>query len=69
VSQGPIKYSITARQVPATGDLRQLCGGDQVYVHSSALARTDWPRVWEALGVAVQRGADVYIHQEVSAWT
>ncbi len=42
---------------PALGDIRSLGRGDAVVVYRAATERRDWARYWEAVGVAVSRGA------------
>lgn len=51
--------TIDSSTAPALGDIRGLGEGDWIYVHDSAAERVDWPRYWEAIGVAFVRGARV----------
>ncbi|MFD5308160.1 hypothetical protein [Streptomyces ardesiacus] len=51
--------TLTATHVPALGDIRDMGPEDHVVVHPDTAGRTDWPRIWEALGVAYVRGASV----------
>lgn len=57
-------YLVDDANAPATGDLRIAGPGDQIYVRRAATSRRDWPRIWDALGVAWCRGADVYLMRE-----
>ncbi|MFI0211995.1 hypothetical protein ACH4OV_25405 [Streptomyces diastaticus] len=57
-------HHITSATAPALGDLRAAGRGDEVVVHRPATARSDWPRIWDAVGVALVRGAVVRIEEE-----
>ncbi|WP_369147085.1 hypothetical protein [Streptomyces sp. R44] len=46
---------------PALGDLRQAGPEDDVFVRPEAAERKDFPKLWEAVGVALVRGARVYV--------
>lgn len=46
---------------PALGDLRFAGADDLIYVRPSATTRKDFPKYWEAVGVALVRGALVQI--------
>lgn len=59
-------FLVDDAMAPATGDLRQAGPGDQICVRRAATGRRDWPRYWDALGVAFSRGADVYLMREES---
>lgn len=59
-------FLVDDAMAPATGDLRTAGPGDQIYVRRAATSRRDWPRYWDALGVAFSRGADVYFMREES---
>ena len=45
---------------PALGDIRHAGPGDDIYVRPAATVRKDFPKLWEAVGVALARGAAVY---------
>jgi hypothetical protein len=44
---------------PPLGTIREAGPGVEFIVFRSATQRNDWPRIWEALGVAYVRGATV----------
>lgn len=46
---------------PALGDVRDAGPGDLIYVRPAATSRRDFPRYWEAAGVALARGAQVVV--------
>ncbi|WP_425837426.1 hypothetical protein [Streptomyces fractus] len=46
---------------PALGDVRGAGPGDLIYVRRGATSRKDFPKYWEAVGVARKRGAHVYV--------
>ncbi|MCY0926256.1 hypothetical protein OTB20_08555 [Streptomyces sp. H27-H1] len=46
---------------PALGDVRSAGPGDLIYIRRAATSRKDWPRYWEAAGVALARGAFVHV--------
>ena len=52
-------YEITPDRVPALGDIRKAGAGDWIYVSRLAPSHADWPRIWDALGVAFARGARI----------
>jgi hypothetical protein len=45
----------------SAGDVRALGRGDVVEVNRLAIRADDWARLWDAVGVAVQRGAELRI--------
>lgn len=49
---------------PALGDIRDAGPGDRICIRSAATRRPDFPKIWEAAGVALTRGADVYVMRE-----
>lgn len=59
-------HVIDSANAPATGDLRIAGPGDLIYVRRDATTRADWPRYWDALGVAWTRGAHVTLMNEES---
>jgi hypothetical protein len=52
-------HVIESVNAPATGDIRAAGPDDLIYVRRDATTRKDWPRYWDALGVAWTRGAHV----------
>ncbi|MFE5828702.1 hypothetical protein ACFQ8W_00275 [Streptomyces sp. NPDC056508] len=46
---------------PALGDIRGAGPDDVFYIRPAATARSDFPKVWEAVGVALARGAQVVV--------
>jgi hypothetical protein len=52
-------YIVTDRSAPALGDLRTAGPGDLIDIYPDATSRRDFPKVWEAVGVALVRGAEV----------
>ncbi|MCM2391746.1 hypothetical protein [Streptomyces albipurpureus] len=54
-------HTIEDANAPALGDLRNAGPDDCVYVFHSATSRKDWPKYWEAVGVAFSRGAFVHV--------
>ncbi|MGW0468297.1 hypothetical protein ACWDX6_23980 [Streptomyces sp. NPDC003027] len=46
---------------PALGDVRAAGPGDDIYIRPAATSRKDFPKLWEAAGVALARGAGVYV--------
>ncbi|MFD4699803.1 hypothetical protein [Streptomyces niveus] len=52
---------IDVATAPAIGDVRQAGPGDLIYVRPAATSRKDFPRYWEAVGVALTRGAFVHV--------
>lgn len=46
---------------PALGDIRQAGPGDLIYIRPAATSRKDFPKYWEASGVALTRGALVCV--------
>ncbi|MGW1828863.1 hypothetical protein ACWCO0_09525 [Streptomyces tubercidicus] len=54
-------HTITDAMAPAIGTIRDAGPDDLIYVLRSATSRKDWPRYWDALGVAFARGAFVHV--------
>lgn len=54
-------HLIDAANAPALGDIRGAGPDDLIYVGRSATERKDWARYWEAVGVALARGAFVHV--------
>lgn len=52
-------HIITATSAPALGDIRRAGVGDWVVVRRSATERKDFAKYWEAVVVALKRGAVV----------
>ncbi|MGV9263171.1 hypothetical protein ACWDRR_00740 [Kitasatospora sp. NPDC003701] len=50
---------MTEDQTPALGDIRLMRSGDVLVLHPGATDRMDWPRIWDAAGVAFTRGATI----------
>ncbi|MDH6625769.1 hypothetical protein M2271_003580 [Streptomyces sp. LBL] len=46
---------------PALGDLRDAGPGDLICICPAATTRRDFPKYWEAAGVAMARGAIVSV--------
>jgi hypothetical protein len=46
---------------PALGDIRDAGDGDLIYIRPAATSRKDFPKYWEAAGVALARGAQVVV--------
>jgi hypothetical protein len=46
---------------PALGDVREAGPGDLIYIRPAATSRRDFPKYWEAVGVALARGAFVSV--------
>lgn len=46
---------------PALGDVRDAGTGDVVCIRPAATSRRDFPKYWEAAGVALARGAQVVV--------
>lgn len=57
-------HVIDAAMAPAIGDIRSAGPGDVVHIRRSATQRGDWPRYWEAAGIAFARGAVVSINNQ-----
>ncbi|MFJ4768492.1 hypothetical protein ACIP88_05145 [Streptomyces uncialis] len=57
-------YVITARAAPALGDIRAAGQGDWFDVYPDVVERRDFSKIWEAVGVAFVRGADVCLLRE-----
>ncbi|MFE1425385.1 hypothetical protein ACFW6C_07435 [Streptomyces fungicidicus] len=49
---------------PPLGTIREAGPGAEFIVFRSATQRADWPRIWEALGVAYVRGATVTMRRD-----
>ncbi|MYR43103.1 hypothetical protein [Streptomyces sp. SID5910] len=54
-------HTIDAAMSPALGDVRSAGPGDLVYILPDATTRKDFPKYWEAAGVALSRGAQVVV--------
>ncbi|MFF1684471.1 MULTISPECIES: hypothetical protein [unclassified Streptomyces] len=54
-------HLVDAATAPALGDVRDAGAGDLVYIRHAATSRRDFPKYWEAAGVALSRGANVYV--------
>ncbi|MGV9546817.1 hypothetical protein [Streptomyces ardesiacus] len=54
-------HTIDAAMAPALGDVRSAGPGDLVYILPDATSRKDWAKYWEAVGVALSRGAQVVV--------
>lgn len=54
-------HVIDAANAPALGDVRDAGPGDLIYVRAEAIGRRDFPKYWEAVGVALARGAFVQV--------
>ncbi|MET9480974.1 hypothetical protein [Streptomyces sp. NPDC006638] len=46
---------------PALGDIRCAGPGDLIYIRPAAISRKDFPKYWEAAGIALTRGALVHV--------
>ncbi|MGI5404165.1 hypothetical protein ACQEVG_32885 [Streptomyces sp. CA-135486] len=46
---------------PALGDVRDAGQGDCIYIRPAATSRRDFPKYWEAVGIALVRGALVHV--------
>ncbi|MFD7776629.1 hypothetical protein [Streptomyces sp. NPDC059753] len=54
-------HVIDDAMAPALGDVRDAGHGDLIYVRPAATSRRDFPKYWEAVGVALSRGAGVHV--------
>ncbi|WP_327379410.1 hypothetical protein [Streptomyces sp. NBC_01212] len=54
-------HTIDAAMAPALGDIRQAGDEDMIRVRRSATERKDFAKYWEAVGVALSRGAVVEV--------
>ncbi|MGW2950748.1 hypothetical protein [Streptomyces eurythermus] len=54
-------HVVDVAMAPALGDIRDAGPGDLVYIRPDATSRKDFPRYWEAAGVALARGAQVVV--------
>ncbi|MEV4971996.1 hypothetical protein [Streptomyces scopuliridis] len=54
-------HLIDDADAPAIGDIRAAGDGDVICIRSAATSRRDFPRYWEAVGVALVRGAVVRV--------
>lgn len=54
-------HVIDVANAPALGDVRDAGPGDLIYVLPDATSRKDFPKYWEAAGVALARGAQVVV--------
>ncbi|MEO3974404.1 hypothetical protein AAFN69_11125 [Streptomyces sp. CAU 1734] len=60
-------HIIGPAEAPALGDLRTAGPDDCVYIKPEAADRPDFPKLWEAAGVALKRGAFVFVMSRESA--
>lgn len=61
-------HTIGAANAPALGDVRAAGPGDLVYILPDATSRKDFPKLWEAAGVALARGAQVVVMRREENW-
>ncbi|WP_328967926.1 hypothetical protein [Streptomyces sp. NBC_00239] len=54
-------HVIELANAPALGDVRACGPDDSIYIRPDATTRKDWPKYWDAAGVALARGAFVHI--------
>ncbi|MFJ6636607.1 hypothetical protein ACIQMR_35365 [Streptomyces sp. NPDC091376] len=54
-------HLIDDANAPALGDVRDAGPGDLIYIRPAATSRRDFPKYWEAVGVALKRGALVHV--------
>lgn len=54
-------HVIDDANAPALGDVREAGPGDLIYIRPAATSRPDFPKYWEAVGVAMSRGALVSV--------
>ncbi|GAA0641500.1 hypothetical protein GCM10009548_02150 [Streptomyces malaysiensis subsp. malaysiensis] len=54
-------HTIDAANAPSLGDIRIAGPDDLIYVMPTAVERKDFPKYWEAIGVAKVRGALVHV--------
>lgn len=54
-------HVIDDASAPALGDVRDAGAGDLIYIRPAATSRRDFSKYWEAAGVALARGANVYV--------
>jgi len=54
-------HVIDDANAPALGDVREAGPGDLIYIRPAATSRRDFPKYWEAVGVALSRGAFVSV--------
>jgi hypothetical protein len=54
-------HVIDDASAPALGDIRDAGPGDLIYIRPAATSRRDFPKYWEAAGVALTRGALVSV--------
>ncbi|MGW6949020.1 hypothetical protein ACWGHD_19100 [Streptomyces xanthophaeus] len=54
-------HVIESAGAPAIGDVRACGPDDCIYIRPDATTRKDWPKYWDAIGVALVRGAFVHI--------
>ncbi|MER7922144.1 hypothetical protein ABTY96_03235 [Streptomyces sp. NPDC096057] len=62
-------HVIESANAPALGDVRSAGPGDLIYIRPDATTRRDFPKFWEAAGVAFARGAQVVVlrREEISS--
>lgn len=56
-------HVIDDANAPALGDVRDAGEGDLIYIRRVATTRRDFSKYWEAVGVALSRGAFVSVLQ------
>lgn len=54
-------HLIDDANAPALGDVRDAGPDDCIYIRPAATTRKDFPKYWEAVGVAMKRGALVCV--------
>ncbi|MEV5319126.1 hypothetical protein AB0K92_15975 [Streptomyces sp. NPDC052687] len=54
-------HVIDDANAPALGDIRAAGDGDLIYIRPAATTRKDFPKYWEAAGVALAKGAQVVV--------
>jgi hypothetical protein len=54
-------HVIDDANAPALGDVRDAGPGDLIYIRPAATSRRDFPKYWEAVGIAFKRGAFVSV--------
>ncbi|MEW1551395.1 hypothetical protein [Streptomyces tsukubensis] len=54
-------YTVDRNIAPALGDIRSAGPEDCIYVLAEVALRADFPKIWEAAGVALARGAFVHV--------
>lgn len=54
-------HVIDDANAPALGDIRAAGPDDLIYIRPDATSRRDFPKYWEAAGVAFVKGAQVVV--------